>query len=355
MRKGRMVGVLGGVASAAVLAACGSSSSSSSSTGTSSVAPSHAASGGRTTTVKIACDRELSEVFLWDLGRFAKQFGINPQCVEIQSFDESLQAVSNGSTNAGVLGIPEISTVASKNLPLKVIAGYTNGGQNIVVKNGINVSTWSDFEGKTICVPQGTGVAIMVDIALLQQHIPISKVTVRPIGFVTTTALQALAGGGCDALAYWSPVVDQAVSQNIGHYSKAIDLNRATSLGGANGVLVANSSLYGNQTLLTNFLKAYVAAMNYYTEHTSQWASVGAQLTGTNVSLLTSALPHQQATYQVDVKAAEAAAAYAPQFGYGNAGSASKIPSLIDLSGLASATGQSTSSLERAPAMASGV
>jgi ABC-type nitrate/sulfonate/bicarbonate transport system substrate-binding protein len=305
--------------------------------------------------VKIACDRELSEVFLWDLARFAKPYGIKPQCVQIQSFDESLQAVSNGSVSAGVLGIPQMSTVASKNLPLKVIAGYTNGGQNIVIKNGVNVSSWSDFEGKSICVPQGTGSAIMVDIALLQQHVPISKVTIKPIGFVTTTALQALSGGQCDALAYWSPVTDQAVSQNIGHYSKAIDLNRATTIGAANGVLLANSKLYGNKTLLSHFLKAYLASMSYYGAHPSQWASVGAQLTGTGVSLLTAALPHQQATYHVDVKAAQAAAAYAPKFGYGNTGIASKIPGLVDLSGLASITGQSTSTLEQAPAVAPGV
>ncbi len=348
-RARQALGALMGIVAIALIAGCGSSNKSPS-------ASSNSASTSKTlTTVKLACDRELSEVFIWNLSQFAKKYGINPKCVEIQSYDESLQAVSNGSVDAGVLGVPQISTVASKGLPVKVIAGYTDGGQNLIVKTGLNITTWSGLEGKTVCVPQGTGVAIMVDIALLQQHVPVSKVDIRPIGFVTTTALQALSGGTCDALAYWSPVVDQAVSQKSGNYVSTLDLNRATNLGAANGVLVANSTLYNNKTLLVNFLKAYVASMNYYKAHLSAWASIGAQLTGTGQSLLATALPHQQATYHVDLKAAEAAAVYAPKLGYGNAKIASKIPGVIDLSGLAAATGQSVASLEQAPAIAPGV
>lgn len=298
------------------------------------------------TTVKIACDRELSEVFLWDLGSFSQKYGISPQCVQIQSFNESLQAVSNGSVDVGVLGIPQMSTVASKGLPLKVVAGYTNAGQNIVIKNGETITTWSDFQGKTICVPQGTGTAIMVSIALEQQHVDISKVKIQGIGFVTSAALQAVQSGQCDGLGYWSPVTDQAVQQNIAHYATpGIDINTATTIQAANGVMVANSSLYGNKSLIDNFMKAYVESMNYYTAHPDKWASVGAQVTGADQALLAAALKHQEAVYNVDVAAAQAAAAYGPQFGFATTDASAQIPGIVDVSALAVATGKSASEL----------
>ena len=334
-REGRnLVGVCAaGIALAMTVAACGSSQSSS--TGTKSAA---------TTTVKMACNREFSEVFIWELGNFSQKYGITPKCIQVNTYDESLQALTNGSVNVGILGIPEIPTLAAKNLPLKVIAGYTDAGQDIVVRNGENITNWSQFAGKTVCVPQGTGVATMVDMAFLQKNL-LNKVKIQGIGFVTTTGIQGLKNGTCDALAYWSPVMEEAVDQNVAHFVPSIELNDATSMGAADGVIVATNSFLDNRELAVNFLKAYVASMNYYQAHPSQWENLAAQLTGTSVQLSVQSYPHQVATYKVDLKAAEAAATYGPTLGYETTNVASKIPSVIDVSLLAAATGQSQASL----------
>jgi ABC-type nitrate/sulfonate/bicarbonate transport system substrate-binding protein len=321
------------IALAMTVAACGSAQSSG--TGTKSAA---------TTTVKIACNREFSEVFIWELGNFSQKYGITPQCTEVNTFDESLQALTNGSVSVGILGIPEIPTLAAKNLPLKVIAGYTDAGQDIVIRNGENITSWSQFAGKTVCVPEGTGVATMVDLAFLQKGL-MNKVKIQGIGFVTTAAIQGLKNGTCDALAYWSPVMEEAVDQNAAHFAQSIELNDATSMGAADGVIVASNSFLQNRELAVNFLKAYVASMNYYQAHPSQWESLAAQLTGTSMRLSVESYPHQVATYKVDLKAAEAAATYGPALGYESTNVASKIPSVIDVSLLAAATGQSQASL----------
>jgi ABC-type nitrate/sulfonate/bicarbonate transport system substrate-binding protein len=141
-------------------------------------------------------------------------------------------------------------------------------------------------------------------------------------------------------------VVDQAVQQNLAHYvTPSVDLNTATSLGAANGVMVANSSLYGNKTLMQNFMKAYVESMKYYIANPDKWATVGAQLTGANQTLLAAALKHQQATFNVDVKAAEEAAKYGPKFGYATTDVSGQIPSIVDVSALSQVTGKSQSDL----------
>ena len=321
---------------ALVLAACGGTSS-----------PGTSSSGAAPVTVKLACDRELSEVFIWDLGMFSSKYGITPQCTEIQSYNESLQAVSKGSVDAGVLGIPQMATMAAQNLTsLKVIAGYTDAGQNIIVRTGLNVNGWTDLDGKKICAPLSTGVGIMVQIAMLENNVNLSSIHLTDIGFVAQTAIQALQNGTCDALAYWSPVVDQAVADGFGKYDLAhLNLNTATTVGDANGVLVAGPSLLGNSTLTVNFLKAYVASMNYFTQHPAQWASDGAQVTGTSLTLLKSALPYQVATYHVDLAAAQKAAEFGPKFGFATTDVSAQIPNFVDLSYLATATGQSESTL----------
>jgi ABC-type nitrate/sulfonate/bicarbonate transport system substrate-binding protein len=312
-------------------------------TGIASGAPTNADRAG-STVVKITCNREFSEVFLWDLGRFAAKYGITPKCIQVNTFDESLQALSNGSVSIGILGIPEVPTIAAKNLPLKVVAGYTNAGQDIVVRNGAGISQWSDFAGKTICVPQGTGVATMVQIALLVKGL-VNKVKVQGIGFVTTAAIQGLQNGTCDALAYWSPVMEQAVDSGAGHFSSAIELNRATPLGAADGVMAANSQFLGNKTLAVNFLKAYVASMKYYNAHPNEWATKAAELTGASKKLSIESYKHQIATYKADLKAMQAAAKFGPKLGYEPKDVSSKIRSVIDVSLLATATGQSQASL----------
>src|SRR5574337_191822 len=64
--------------------------------------------------------------------------------------------------------------------------------------------------------------------ARLSQSVRMAKkVKVQGIGFVTTAAIQGLQNGTCDALAYWSPVMEQAVDSGAAHFSPGIELNRA--------------------------------------------------------------------------------------------------------------------------------
>ncbi len=298
------------------------------------------------TVVKMACDRELSEPALWDLAPFAKKYGIDPQCVEISSYDESLTAVENGSVDLGVLGIPEMATVAADHLPLKIVAGYSNGAQNIVIRNGLNVTSWTGLSGKTVCLPEGTGVAVMVEIALEQHHV--SHPVISSIGFVTTTALEALKDGTCQVLGYWSPVTDDAVADGSAHYSSSLNLNTATSVGAANGVLLANSHIYKQKTLMVNFLKAYAAAVNYFNANPAKWASIAATVTGTSKALIAKAISRTALTYNVYVKGAEIVARYGPALGFTTTDASASIPGIVDLSFLSKATGKSVSQLSKA-------
>jgi len=326
-----------GVAALVAVTACGGSSQN----------PSGSTTPTTTATVKIGVYREISEAFLWNIGQFSRKYGIEPQFLEAGSYPEQLQAVAKGDTDIGIIGIPQIATMASENLSsLKVVAGYSLGGQNIVMRNDENVSNWKDLEGKTVGAPLSTGTGIMLQIALLESGADMSKVHLVQSGFSGTAELQALQSKQWDGLGFWSPVTDQAVVSGYGHYVPTMDMNK-TSIGPANGVMVAGPKLLGNRTLLVNFLKAFNESLDYTRSNPNRWVDIAIQLTSVSNAVVREALKHQDLNIDIDVQAAQKTAKYGPQFGFAKTDASGQIANFIDASYLAEATGKSVSDVTK--------
>jgi ABC-type nitrate/sulfonate/bicarbonate transport system substrate-binding protein len=330
-RMGRWFGVLLS-ATAVFVAACGGGSSSGTST----------ASSQPSATVKIGCNREISEAFLWNIAQYAKKYNITPDCVEMESYVASMQAVTKGDVDIGILGYPQIATLADNAVSnVKVVVGYGVAGQNIIARKSLNVTSWSDLKGKSVCAPLPTGAGIMLQVAMIENNIQPSSTKLTQTGFTGTAELQSLQAGQCDTLTFWSPVVDTAVVDGYGKYlTPGLDLNK-TSVGPGNGVMLAGQKLLGNHTLLVNFLKAFTESLTFMKGHQDQWQSVATQLTGTRSEVVKEALKHQTLDYDIDVNAAKAVAKYGSQFGFSKADQTGKVSSYVDASFLAQAVGKS--------------
>lgn len=299
------------------------------------------AASGKVTTIKLGCNRELSEVFLWGINPYLKKYNLKADCTEFPTFTASLQALSKGDIDVGIVGVPQIDTIAANGVNnVKAIAGYTLGGQNIVLGTANSgVTSWPQLAGKTIGVPTGTGIGIMVSVALDQHHLT-GKVHIAQAGFNPTTVLTALQKKQWDGFAYWSPVTDEAVAQGFGQYSPAIDVN-CTTVGPANGLIAATTSFLKNKTVVTDFLKGYVASMQAMANNPNKWAQEGAELTSTSASINLSAIKHQEPSYDIDVAAAKNLAPYGPKLGFATKDASSGIDDVVDASFLAAATGKS--------------
>ena len=297
------------------------------------------------TAVQVGCNRELSEVFLWGINPYLKRYGLIANCTEFPTYTASLQALAKGSIDVGIVGIPQLDTMAANGLSnVKVIAGYTLGGQNIVLGNQYkSVTSWQQLAGKTIGVPSGTGVAIMVDIALSQEHL-LTKVHTVSAGFNPSSVILALQKKQWTGFAYWSPVTDQAVQSGDGFYPRNIDVN-CTTVGPANGLIAANTSFLQKKTEVVNFLKGYVASMAAMAADPQKWAMQGSELTSTPLNVTKSAINHQQPSYDIDVQAAKNAAPYGPVFGFAKTNAAGQIDNSVDASFLAQATGKSVAAV----------
>lgn len=297
--------------------------------------------GGKVTTVKLGCNRELSEVFIWGINPYLKKYNLKAECTEFPTFTASLQGLSSGDIDVGIVGVPQVDTIAANHVDnVKVIGGYTLGGQNIVLGTANSgVTSWDQLEGKTLGVPTGTGIGIMVAVALDQQHLT-GKVHIAQAGFNPTTVLTALQKKQWDGFAYWSPVTDQAVDQGFGQYAPGIDVN-CTSVGPANGLIAATTNFLKNKTVVTDFLKGYVASMQAMAGDPNKWAEQGGELTSTPTAINLEAIKHQEPSYDIDVEAAKNLAPYGPKLGFATSDASKDIDSVIDASFLADATGKS--------------
>lgn len=318
------------LSAAFLLAAACSSSGGKSSTGS-----------GKTTTIRFGCNRELSEVFIWGINPYLKKYGLKANCTEFPTYTAALQGLAKGDIDVAIIGVPQIDTIAANHVNnVKAIAGYTLGGQNIVLGTANkDLTSWSQLAGKTLGVPSGTGIGIMMTVALDQQHLT-GKVHIVQAGFNPTAVLLAVQKKQWDGFAYWSPVTDQAVAQGFAGYPRGIDVN-CTTIGPANGLIGATTDFLKNQTVVTNFLKGYVASMQAMKADTEKWAQQGSQLTSTPVAITRSAIKHQEPSYDIDVKAAENLAPYGPKLGFATSDASSKVSGVVDASFLAKATGKS--------------
>jgi len=298
------------------------------------------------TYVSVGCSPTANEAFLYNLAKFSSKYGIAPTCETVATYPLSLEGVAQGSLDVAITGVPQVATIASSHLNnIKVVGGYEVAAQGLIFKNGFNPTSWSQLSGKNICGPGATGVGEMLRIAIAQKDV--KNVTLTETGYSPASNLQALKDGQCDALAMWSPVLDTAVADGYGHYSKQVDLNTATTIGPGNAVLIAGKYMLNNRPLLVDFLKAYVQSMDYTRAHPTVWASLGAQLSGSSLRVVKESLAHGDISYDIDVKGAEAAARYGVEFGYATSDTSAIIRKYIDASYLAAATGLPVSAITK--------
>lgn len=297
------------------------------------------------TTITIGADRETQEAFIWNINSFLAKYHIKADLEQFTNYPASLQALAKGEIDFGILGIEQMDTMASSNITnVKVITGFDLAGQNLVLGSGVNATTWKQLEGRTIAAPLSTGTGILLEIALLQAGV-LNKVHLVDGGFVGTTYLEAMKTHKWAGFAFWSPTPDEGALTGEDHYVSTLNIN-CTTIGPANGVIGANTGILKHRAVVVDFLKAFVASMNYDKTHPNAWVQQASEVTGTGPSYVRASLKYLDIQYGIDVTAAERAAAYGPKFGYAKTDAASKIPGVVDASFLSAATGESVAQIE---------
>jgi ABC-type nitrate/sulfonate/bicarbonate transport system substrate-binding protein len=291
--------------------------------------------------VRIASARGVNFVALWGMGPFAEKHGLRVEMVAAMTNADQQRALQAGGAEVATQGYQNPAIMAEQNVTnVKVIAGLYLGGQNLIMRTGVEFKSWKDLEGKKIGRPPGTFVQILFILAAEANNVDISKINLVNVTAAGTAELQALRNGDLDGLVMFSPTTDRGVVDGYAYYPPCCDISSTEKFGGRNQLLAANTEFLKDRQTVVSLLKAYLEATNYYVQNRDKAIDVAVQFSGVSKDVVVEAFKHATLEHRVDVDTAVAIAKEGPKFGFTKSDVSEKVPSYFDLSYLSEATGK---------------
>ena len=291
--------------------------------------------------VRIASARGVNFVALWGMGPFAEKYGLRVEMVAAMTNADQQRALQAGGAEVATQGYQNPAIMAEQNVTnVKVIAGLYLGGQNLIMRKGVELKSWKDLEGKKIGRPPGTYVQILFILAAEANNVDVSKINLVNVTAAGTAELQALRNGDLDGLVMFSPTTDRGVVDGYAYYPPCCDISSTEKFGGRNQLLAANTELLKDRQTAVSLLKAYLEATNYYVQNRDKAIDVAVQFSGVSKDVVVEAFKHATLEHRVDVDTAVAIAKEGPKFGFTKSDVSEKVPSYFDLSYLSEATGK---------------
>jgi sulfonate transport system substrate-binding protein len=291
--------------------------------------------------IRIASARGVNFVALWGMGPFAEKHGLRIEMVAAMTNADQQRALQVGGAEVATQGYQNPAIMAEQNVAnVKVIAGLYLGGQNLIMRKGVELSGWKDLEGKKIGRAPGTFAQILFILAAEANNVDVSKINLVNVTAVGTAELQALRNGDLDGLVMFSPTTDRGVVESYAYYPPCCDISSTQRFDGRNQLLAANTEFLKDRQTTVRLLKAYVEAENYYAENREQAIDVAVQFTGVGRNVVVEAFKHATLEHRVDVQTAIAIAKEGPKFGFTKSDMSDKVAPYFDLSYLSEATGK---------------
>jgi len=291
--------------------------------------------------VRIASARGVNFVALWGMGPFAEKHGLRVEMVAAMTNADQQRALQAGGVEVATQGYQNPAIMAEQNVTnVKVIAGLYLGGQNLIMRKGVELKSWKDLEGKKIGRPPGTYVQILFILAAEANNVDVSKINLVNVTAAGTAELQALRNGDLDGLVMFSPTTDRGVVDGYAYYPPCCDISSTEKFGGRNQLLAANTEFLKDRLTAVSLLKAYLEATNYYVQNRDKAIEVAVQFSGVSKDVVVEAFKHAILEHRVDVDTAVAIAKEGPKFGFTKSDMSEKVPSYFDLNYLSDATGK---------------
>jgi sulfonate transport system substrate-binding protein len=297
--------------------------------------------------VRITVARSVSGIPLWGIGSFAQAAGFRVEYIPAGTNAEMQRNLQSG-VEVGTLGYQSPAVMAEQNVAnVKIVAGEQLGGQNLIMRKGVELNSWKDLEGKRLGRPPGSYVAILFTLAAKENGVDLSKVSLLNTTSAGPAELQALKSGDLDGLVLWSPLIDRAVVEGYGYYPACCDIGRTEKYGGGNQILAANTEFLRDRETAVKFLKAYVDSLQFYVNNPDKAVSLITEYTGVGKDVIAEAWKHGIWDVRADVRTMINVARQGPAFGFSKSDMSARVPDYIDMSYLSAATGKPVDQLTR--------
>ena len=297
--------------------------------------------------VRITVARSVSGIPLWGIGPFAEASGFRVEYIPAGTNAEMQRNLQSG-IEIGTLGYQSPAVMAEQNVTnVKIVAGEQLGGQNLIMRKGVELNSWKDLEGKRLGRPPGSYVAILFTLAAKENGVDLSKVSLLNTTSAGPAELQALKSGDLDGLVLWSPVIDRAVVEGYAYYPACCDIGKTEKYGGGNQILAANTDFLKERETAVKFLKAYAESLEFYVKNPEKAVRLITEYTGVSKEVIAEAWKHGIWDVRADVRTMINVASQGPVFGFSKSDVSAKVPDYVDMSYLSAATGKPVDQLTR--------
>jgi sulfonate transport system substrate-binding protein len=297
--------------------------------------------------VRITVARSVSGIPLWGIGPFAEAAGFRVEYIPAGTNAEMQRNLQSG-VEIGTLGYQSPAVMAEQNVTnVKIVAGEQLGGQNLIMRKGVELNSWKDLEGKRLGRPPGSYVAILFTLAAKENGVDLSRVSLLNTTSAGPAELQALKSGDLDGLVLWSPVIDRAVVEGYAYYPACCDIGQTEKYGGGNQILAANTDFLKDRETAVKFLKAYADSLEFYVKNPEKAVRLITEYTGVSKEVIAEAWKHGIWDVRADVRTMINVASQGPVFGFSKSDVSAKVPNYVDMSYLSAATGKPVDQLTR--------
>ena len=201
---------------------------------------------------------------------FYNEFSDESESLEVSTFkgyDETKEAVISGKLDMGSINIVSAIKAAEKGESIKIIAGISNGGYELVVKNDSEIENVEDLKGKTIGYYPESIEYVKLSSKLKENGIDIKK-DVKFKEMDLSNMPKELNTGNIDAFCSEEPYTSVAVEDGYGKVIK-YDSNDMFSL---NTVLIATEkNINKNPEKMRELMDKHVKSTNHLIMSREEW------------------------------------------------------------------------------------
>ncbi|AJY45466.1 ABC transporter substrate-binding protein [Martelella endophytica] len=194
-----------------------------------------------------------------------------------------------------IAGSLDIATVGPADLPIALsqgsdsvvgIMGVGSSAKYPIVRNGVELSSWEDLEGKKIGIAPGSAVWFQFAATLIEAGVPYDSFESVNIQGGGAAFDQALQRGDVDAIITWEPFESIPVLEGYGHFATDLDYSKSESVGAELGMMVASKdALETKRDAVVRFVWAYLKAQQELSDDPEAFAEAYAELTGLDLDL----------------------------------------------------------------------
>lgn len=236
--------------------------------------------------------------------QFLEDENITINLSPFQTNNEMLVAMQGGSLDMMPMGYNNtISALDRGEVDFKYVAGISEGGTRILIRDGVDVESWEDVRGLTVGTAQGSTQYQQLVLAAEANGIDIEQDTdFVNIGSAPDMIL-ALMNGDVDVISVWEPSASEGVIRGFGYEAPAIsDTFYDDSFHLNSGLAVSDAFIEDHPEAIDAVLAAFEQAKDAINEDTEFWIDEFMQLSSSDPEILTEAIENVTTVTAVNVE-----------------------------------------------------